>query len=137
MNIKNCRMCGRIYNYVAGPNVCPACREKAEAKFQEVKEYIREHKGVGIAEVSEACDVDAAQIRQWLREDRLEVTEDSAIYLTCENCGTPIRSGRFCEKCKGEVTRGLNDIVSANRAAAAEAARNKKESERDARMRFL
>ena len=137
MNIKNCRMCGRIYNYVAGPNVCPACREKAEAKFQEVKEYIREHKGVGIAEVSEACDVDAAQIRQWLREERLEVTEDSAIYLTCENCATPIPCGRFCDKCKSEVTRGLNDIVSANRAAAAEAARSKKETERDARMRFL
>ena len=48
------------FNYVVGPVLCPACREKLEEKFQEVKEYIRDHKGVGIMEVSEACDVDAA-----------------------------------------------------------------------------
>lgn len=62
MNIRNCRNCGRIFNYVAGSIICPACRESMEAKFQEVKEYIREHKGVGIAQVAEACDVEASQI---------------------------------------------------------------------------
>ena len=77
MNIKNCRNCGKMFNYITGPAICPNCREAVEAKFQEVKEYIREHKGVGIAEVSEACSVDPGQIRQWLRDDRLEVTEDS------------------------------------------------------------
>ena len=35
-------MCGHIFNYVAGPILCPHCREKMEAKFQEVKEYPRE-----------------------------------------------------------------------------------------------
>ena len=136
MNVRNCRHCGRIFNYVAGPIMCPACREKMEEKFQEVKEYIREHKGVGIMEVSEACDVESSQIRQWLREERLEVTEDSAIYLNCESCGAPIRTGRFCDKCKNEVTKGFKDIVSTNRAAT-ETQQNKNDSARDARMRFL
>ena len=136
MEVRNCRKCGRIFNYVAGMPICPMCREKTEAKFQEVKEYIRENKGVGIMEVSEACDVDAAQIRQWLREERLEVTEDSAIYLNCESCGAPIRTGRFCDKCKNEVTKGFKDIVSTNRAAT-ETQQNKNDSARDARMRFL
>lgn len=136
MNVRNCRNCGRIFNYVVGPILCPACREKMEEKFQEVKEYIRENKGVGIMEVSEACDVDAAQIRQWLREERLEVTEDSAIYLNCESCGAPIRTGRFCDKCKNEVTKGFKDIMSTNRAAT-ETQQNKNDSARDARMRFL
>jgi len=26
-------MCGHIFNYVAGPILCPHCREKMEAKF--------------------------------------------------------------------------------------------------------
>lgn len=135
MNIKNCRVCGRIYNYVSGPNTCPACRESLEAKFQEVKEYIREHKGAGIAQVAEACEVDAAQIRQWLREDRLEVTEDSPLYLTCETCGAPIRSGRFCEKCKNSVTRDLNDVLKAGRPQ--QPTLQKKNKEDGAKMRFL
>lgn len=135
MNIRNCKGCGRIFNYVAGAVLCPSCRDSMEAKFQEVKEYIRAHKGAGIPEVAEACDVEPAQIRQWLREERLEVTEDSVIFLNCENCGAPIRCGRFCDKCKNEVTRGLNDIVRANRAATLVEPQRRKDD--PAKMRFL
>lgn len=135
MNVKNCKVCGRIYNYVAGPNVCPSCRDKMEAKFQEVKEYIRNHKGCGIQEVSEECDVDAAQIRQWLREDRLEVTEDSAIFLSCESCGAPIRSGRFCEKCQLNMTKGFKDVLNAGHKQAPKPAVRKDDD--SPKMRFL
>ena len=62
MNVRNCRGCGRIFNYLAGPHLCPVCREKLEEKFQEVKEYIKQNKGVGIPEVAESCDVDINQI---------------------------------------------------------------------------
>ena len=115
MNIKNYRSCGKIFNYVSGPFTCPACREKTEQKFQEVKGYIQDHRGASIQEVAEACDVDANQIRQWLREDRLEVTEDSPIQLTCEGCGAFIRSGRYCEKCKSGAASGFQDVLNANR----------------------
>lgn len=134
MNIRNCRNCGRIFNYVAGSIICPACRESMEAKFQEVKEYIREHKGVGIAQVAEACDVEASQIRQWLREERLEVTEDSAMFLNCENCGAPIRCGKYCEKCKSTMTRGFNDVLSAARPVQEQPTKRKEDN---AKMRFL
>ncbi len=111
MDVRNCRSCGRIFNYVAGPFICQVCREKMEEKFQEVKEYIRQHPGVGISEVSRACDVEPSQIQQWLREERLEVTENSAIYLSCENCGTNIRSGRFCDKCKANMTKEFKSAM--------------------------
>lgn len=111
MNIRNCRRCGRIFNYVAGAILCQQCKEEMEVKFQEVKEYIRSNPGVGISEVSEACDVETSQIRQWLREERLEVTEDSAVFLNCEGCGAPIRTGKYCEKCKLEMTSGFQAIL--------------------------
>ena len=41
MNARNCRKCGKLFNYVSGPPICMACREALEKKFQEVKEYIR------------------------------------------------------------------------------------------------
>lgn len=135
MNIKNCRSCGRIFNYVAGAVICPSCREGQEAKFQEVKEYVREHKGAGIAEVAEACEVEPAQIRQWLREERLEVTEDSAVFLNCEFCGAPIRCGRFCEKCKGSMRKDLQSVMPKQQII--QQPQRKKPEDANARMRFL
>ena len=56
MNVRNCRKCGKLFNYVAGPFTCPQCREALEEKFKEVKEYISKNPGVGIHEVSRECD---------------------------------------------------------------------------------
>ena len=136
MNIRNCKLCGRIFNYMSGPPTCPSCRESMEAKFQEVKDYIREHRGVGIMEVAEACDVEPAQIRQWLRDDRLEVTEDSAVFLNCDSCGAPIRSGKFCEKCKNSMSKDFGDVLSASRPKPQQQTK-KSSSDDSARMRFL
>jgi hypothetical protein len=105
-----------------------------EQKFQEVKEYVRNHTGATIPEVAEECDVDQAQIRAWLKDDRLELTENSPIRLACENCGAQIRSGRFCDKCKSETMSGFNDILKANQPPKPE--RTKHDRERD-KMRFL
>ena len=58
MNVRNCRNCGRIFNYISGAITCPACRSQLEEKFQEVKKYIQENRGVGIAQVAEECDVE-------------------------------------------------------------------------------
>lgn len=111
MNVRNCRKCGRMFNYITGMPVCPTCREAMEAKFQEVKEYIREHKGAGINEVAEACEIETAQITQWLREDRLELAADSAVMINCEKCGAPIRSGKYCDKCRANMTNSLNRMA--------------------------
>lgn len=107
MNVRNCRKCGRMFNYVVGLPICQVCKDALEAKFAEVKEYIRDHKGVSIPEVAEACDVDKQQITQWLREERLEITTDSSLVLSCETCGAQIRSGRFCDKCRANLTNSL------------------------------
>lgn len=134
MNVRNCRKCGHVFNYMLGPIICPACQGKLEEKFQEVKTYIRENPGVGIKEVSEECDVEVQQIRQWLREERLELAETAAIHLNCEGCGAPIRSGRFCKKCKAETTVGLQSILNENKKKAPEPVNNKKDKDK---MRFL
>lgn len=134
MNVRNCRSCGCIFNYVTGPVTCPACREKLEQKFQEVKEYIQKNKGAGIPQVAEECEVDAGQIRQWLREGRLELSADSPMYLTCESCGKPVRSGRFCEKCAVNMTRNLQDALKSGRQTLQKPEKNDGEGPK---MRFL
>ena len=57
MDVKNCRRCKRLFNYLAGPQICPACREEIEAEFQKVKKYLFDNRNATIAQVAEECEV--------------------------------------------------------------------------------
>lgn len=111
MNVRNCRKCGRLFNYVVGPVFCQQCKEELEKKFQDVKKYVRENPGANITEVSEECEVFPEQIRQWIREDRLQFADDSPIKVACESCGKMINSGKFCDKCKANLQNGLREAL--------------------------
>lgn len=136
MNVKNCRKCRRIFNYVMGPILCPNCREAEEAKFQEVKKYVQENRRCGMQEVSEACDVSLNQIQQWLREERLVLSDDSPMGIECEKCGKMIKSGRFCPECVNQMTNSFQS-VSAPKQMSGTYAAPKKDNRDGSRMRFL
>jgi len=51
-----------------------------EAKFQEVKEYIRNNPGVSIQDVSENCDVEPSQIKIFRCGSVLRISHSSAEY---------------------------------------------------------
>lgn len=110
MEVQTCRSCGKIFNYLQGPYLCPACRKKLEDKFEEVRAFVRENESATMSEISEAMDVSTKQIRQWVREERLTFTENSPVGIECENCGTMIRTGRFCDKCKNNMANDLKQM---------------------------
>lgn len=112
MDVRNCKMCGKLFNYMgSGRPICPACASALEDKFFEVREYVRDNKDAGINEVAEANDVPVSQIKQWIREERLAFSESSQIGIECENCGTLIKTGRFCKACKDKLADGLSGSV--------------------------
>lgn len=111
MNVRNCKKCGKLFNYMAGLPICPACKEQQEKKFQEVKKYIRENPHADIKEVAQQCEVEISQIQQWIREERLEFTDDSPIKLPCEGCGTMINSGKYCDRCKNTMAKNLSSAI--------------------------
>ena len=135
MNVRNCRKCGRIFNYVGGPPVCPKCREDQEVKFQAVKKFIQENHGADINEVAEACEVEMSQIRQWIREERLQFADDSPIRIPCEGCGAMIQAGRFCDKCKAQMTQEFNHAIGRDKPK--EPAKKSASSKSHEKMRFL
>lgn len=112
MDVRNCRKCGKIFNYVAGPHICPACREQLEEQFTKVKDFIRENKEANMAQICEACEVPESQIKQWIREERLFFGDDSPVGIECEGCGVTIKTGKYCDKCRADLTRGLMNAVS-------------------------
>ncbi|NLW22201.1 MAG: MerR family transcriptional regulator [Tissierellia bacterium] len=110
MKVRNCSRCGKIYAY-DGFNICIKCRREEEEEFKKVKEYLRENPGANVAEVSEETGVEAKRIIEFLKQGRLEIKDEHNILLTCERCGTSIRTGRFCDKCTIEMTREFKQSI--------------------------
>lgn len=133
MDVRNCRSCGRLYNYMEGMPICPLCKEKLEEKFIQVKEYIRENKDATISEIAEANDVKISQIEKWIREERLTFADDSPLGVKCENCGAMIKTGRFCKKCKDTMASDLSAAIT-KKVVHVEP---KKEQRDKGKMRFL
>jgi hypothetical protein len=124
MEVKVCKGCRRLFNYIYGPELCPDCirlaTEKAanpdngllsatlipncdlnDTKFEQVKDYIMSNPKATVAQIAEAADIKPAKIFEWIREDRLEFSDDSSYaWFQCEKCGAKIRSGRLCNRCK-------------------------------------
>ncbi|MDF2801458.1 MAG: hypothetical protein K0S61_1361 [Anaerocolumna sp.] len=111
MDVRNCRSCGKLYNYVSGmPPLCNNCLKALEEKFTVVKEYIYNHPGAGMQEVAEENEVSTMQIQKWIREERLSFSEDSMVGIECENCGKQIKTGRYCKNCKDKLANNLGNI---------------------------
>ena len=52
MDVRNCRGCGRLFNYLQGPHLCPACMQKLEEKFSQVKDYLEDNPHATIPEIA-------------------------------------------------------------------------------------
>lgn len=107
MDVRNCKRCGRLFNY-SGEALCPGCVKEMEDKFFEVRDYIYKHPNASMSVVAEETDVPIQQIKKWVRQERLSFTKDSGISIDCEVCGKPILTGRYCKDCKTKVTNQLS-----------------------------
>ena len=136
MDVRNCRQCGRLFNYIGGSyrNLWPNCVEGIEEKKGDGKEDIEENKTASIGAISEACDVSVKQLEQWIREERLAFADDSPIGIACEVCGATIKSGKYCENCKNSLASQFGNMYKNNKESAPATNKNPRDS---ARMRFL
>ena len=132
MNVRNCKNCGRLFNYIAGPPICPECKDQIEKKFQKAKEFVRNTAHATVAMVAEEVDVPEQQVKQWRREERLVFADSAIAGIACEVCGVPISTGRFCAKCKNQVMNDLNGAIKRPDAPVI-----KKKERENPRMRFL
>lgn len=108
MDVRNCKGCSRLFNYIGGQPLCPECSKALDVKFDEVRDYVYDHPRAGMQQVAEENDVSIAQIKRWIREERLAFSEDAQVGLECEGCGKMIRTGRFCEACKAKYINGFS-----------------------------
>jgi len=131
-DVTNCRKCGRLFHRVSQP-ICPECMKELEDKYQEVKEYLKEHDKATVVEISQELDVSVEQIKKWVREERLYFTDPSASGIECLMCGIPITKGKYCARCAEKMANRLGKTIRK------EPAMDIRKDQRDTkdRMRFL
>lgn len=124
MEVRVCKSCKRLFKYIYGPELCPECikltsqdetiksnSEKTvrlnsmvteeEEKYEQVRDYILIHPKATIIQISEENGITPMKLLDWIREDRLEFSEDSKdAWFECVSCGAKIKSGRHCNRCK-------------------------------------
>jgi hypothetical protein len=105
-------MCKKPFHSI-GSKICPSCLEQIDKDFIVVRDYIYEHVGAHIDDVSEETGVSKQTIMHLLREGRLQLDNpDADGMLVCEVCKKPINSGRMCDECKDSVASTMKKSIS-------------------------
>ncbi len=96
----SCEECGREMQYKGvGEYTCVYCGHLMYDDYGIVRNYLESNPGSTMGMVAAATGVSEKEIKIMLREERLQIREDSRSFIACESCGKPILSGRFCESC--------------------------------------
>lgn len=103
-----CGECGGVMVYKGvGEYQCEECERLDYDDYGKVRLYIEKHRGATAAEIESAVGVSQRIIRRLLRDGRIEVTENSRTFLSCDLCGKKIRSGQYCSECEMNMHRSI------------------------------
>lgn len=96
----SCKECDGELEYLGlGEYKCKKCNAVMYDDYGKVRNFLERNRGANLTETAMATGVTKNVIRTFLREEKIEIAPDSAVFLHCEACGTPIRSGMFCSAC--------------------------------------
>lgn len=105
-----CQSCGGVMIYKGvGEYRCEDCNYLDFDDYGKVRAYIEQHKGATTIEIEQHTGVSQKTIRQLLRESRLEIATGSRLFMHCERCKKPIRSGVLCPECELNQHRMLEE----------------------------
>lgn len=115
-----CTDCGGVMVYKGvGEYRCEDCNMLAYDDYGKVRNYIEQHKGATSLEIEAATGVTQKSIRQLLRDSRIEIAANSRMFMHCELCRTPIRSGILCKECEMSQHRIVEAVQRAKRRSGA------------------
>lgn len=103
---KKCKWCGTAFQYMGNP-ICPKCQDTLDADYKVAREFLYDNPNATIEQVVEGTGIDERAIIYFLRDERLKMAHASGL-LRCEQCGAPIETGRYCEKCGDRISKQLN-----------------------------
>ena len=99
-----CQYCGckRLEPVNLGVYRCVDCGKDNYDDFQTIRNYLNKVGSASAMEIERNTGVPRNVVKHFFREEYLEISANS-VAVPCELCGMPIRTGRYCEKCKKEL----------------------------------
>jgi len=94
MTLKNCEICGKVFNSeTENDTTCPECSVDEQKQLKKVADYLRKFPMANVMEVHEKTGVSRAQVLKLVK---------------CRICGVPVKTGNICGKCRLKVEKGLS-----------------------------
>ena len=112
MSLSNCKRCGVLFSRVK-QSICPDCIAKEEALLETASQWLREHPGETIQALSNATNIEKAQILKWARDKRIMISE-GIDGDACKRCGNEVSSGSpLCDRCKLSLSHDVGQGIKA------------------------
>ena len=105
---RTCEKCGGKYKFNShGSYICEDCGNIVFDDFGKIRTFLDEHGPSPALIISEGTGVSLSKITRFLRQGRIEIPDGSGEYINCENCGEPIRYGRYCPTCAAKLSKNM------------------------------
>lgn len=98
-NIRTCITCKRTIPNTFLGELCPVCAENE--LFAAVRDYIRSNV-VNEYMVAEHFSIPLVKVKEWIKEGRIEYSNDDnkrILVSNCQQCGKSISFGSICTDC--------------------------------------
>lgn len=97
---EECQYCGGEVRLVEkGTYRCQNCGKDNYDYFQTIRNYLEQMGARSALEIERDTGIPRRVVEYLLKQDYLEIPRLSPVRISCERCGSPIRSGRLCELC--------------------------------------
>ncbi|WP_010302172.1 TIGR03826 family flagellar region protein [Kurthia senegalensis] len=108
--VKNCPICGQLFNDIGIRDVCGNCGADEERKYEEVYRFLRrrENRAATIERIVEATGCTEEMLHKWVRKGRLQPALFPNLGYPCDNCGKLTQTGKLCESCSTNLQKDLN-----------------------------
>ncbi len=106
-DVRVCELCGTLFKYSIGPELCKECLGKTEKKLHEIRDDMERDPGLTLSQLSEAHDIPLPFLKNWVYEERIKFSEPKSSEVVCKACKKPIGCGKYCEDCKTDLLIGF------------------------------
>lgn len=103
---KKCQYCGGELEKIAvGIFRCVRCQKENYDYLRTVRNYLEKEGARSAAVIERDTGVPRNVVAYFLRQEFLEIPKLAPERLSCQKCGSPIRTGYLCDRCKNPVKR--------------------------------
>lgn len=95
--MKNCNSCGKVF--VGNGPICSDCIKLEEKTFEDVHRFLRDNPNSTTKDIAAALDVDEELIIKFLKQGRIQTSDQESASGSCSKCGATIERGTYCMKC--------------------------------------